>query len=199
MTVVSKIQDIIDTIPMRESSIIMRTLYENMFIKTPKVYGAVEREQEELCIAVFNKCNSTSCDRCEIEKYNFEIKKKEHKIKIKQCNDYLEKCLKGTVSDCNFCDVQDFNIEIRREINRKRENDKDEVLGFIGLFISFAGLLSDYRFKEQIIYNGVNFCWKWKFANEFACGNIIGQCFDTPNGNYEFKRYIEFLGVNFVN
>lgn len=84
----------------------------------------------------------------------------------------------------------------------KREKEEKEGVTLLGIaIIMLPILLSDYRFKENIVYNSYynNFCWKWRFSELHSCGDIIGLCFEINNEKYEYIKYIEFLGVNFKN
>lgn len=88
----------------------------------------------------------------------------------------------------------------KERIKREKEEQASKTLMGIAIIV-LPLLLSDFRFKENIIYNSYynNFCWKWRFSELHSCGDIIGLCFEIKNKKYEYTKYTEFLGVNFKN
>ncbi len=200
----ARLKKIINSVPIRDSGIIMQTLRENINLQVPKLYSAFELEKN--CKDLLQKCTEKGvCELCGNINYDIQIKNQYNHMKKKyDCKVALQKCEDENI--CNYCDDFDYDEKIRetRRYNLERIEEKKRYelekgnqdlkdLAMVGLPF-LALLLSDHQFKENIVRNEVNFCWKWKFAEAYACGEIIGICYE----NYEFKDYIEFAGVYFI-
>lgn len=194
--VLDKFRNIFNVLPMRAGTLIFKTLVENIDLVNNneiKLYSLIEIEDK--CENNIKKMKSHKYiygfEKCNIEKYDDIIRKAECKYLYNIC----------TADICNICDIEEYNNKIFRKfqlLKEEQKNNADNNIKILGVVVGIFALLSDYRFKEDIIYTGrytAPFCWRWRFGG-YMCGHIIGKCYYL-NYEYEYTNYIEFLGVYF--